>query len=262
MDPKNNGSTDLPADDILQLEPGVIEKVREILLTLANTVSAMKIFPFEHATVRNFVDELAKRMRSFLEAHGKLEIDIEEFNFAFMGKPVYRDDLSIKSLPFFFFKDGMRKLFFYDGLEKDELAEFLELLKQESQKPSDEGDIVTALWEKDFPSIQYYAPEEFLEARIVEDGTGMDSNGKPLILPHELISKVTDVKIDTAAFSKGKIELSREDREMEEAFAAGAEKFTRLDDRITKDLTPACFNVREIQEIRGKLRERSAKAMM
>ncbi len=105
MDTKTLGSSDeFPVED-LSPDPKLLEKVREIMLTLANTISAMKIFPSEHATVLNFVEELAKRTSAFLGAYGKLEIDIEEFVFTFMGKPVYRDELSIKSLPFFFFKD-------------------------------------------------------------------------------------------------------------------------------------------------------------
>ena len=191
-------------------DPKQVEKVREIMLALANTNSAMKIFPANHATVRNFVEDLAKKMGAFLETNGKLEIDIEEFVFTFMGKPVYKDELSIKSLPFFFFKDGMQKLFFYDGLEKEEIADFLDIIKCESRKPPEEADIVTSLWEKDLANIQYYAPDDYLENKILEERAGQRMKAGAPTLPAELAAKVVDIKVDTSQFSQGRIEVAGE----------------------------------------------------
>jgi hypothetical protein len=121
----------------------------------------MKIFPSEHATVKNFVDLLTQKFTDFLAAYQKLQVGIEEYSFTYGGKPVFSDDLTIKSLPFFFFKDGLQILFFYQGLDRPEIQEFLELIKEETSKPAEDRDIVASLWERDFPNIQYYAPDEF-----------------------------------------------------------------------------------------------------
>ena len=43
-------------------DPKKLDRVREILLTMANAVSAMKIFPVEHATVKNFVEDLTRKL--------------------------------------------------------------------------------------------------------------------------------------------------------------------------------------------------------
>ncbi len=194
-------------------DPKQVEKVREIMLALANTNSAMKIFPANHATVQNFLGDLAKKLIDFLDTNGKLEIDIDEFVFSFMGKPVYKDELSIKSLPFFFFKDGMQKLFFYDGLEKEEISDFLSLIKRESHKPLEEADIVTAMWEKELTNIQYYAPDEFLENKILEERAERQMKAGQPSLPPELAAKVIDIKVDTSQFSTGKIDISGESLE-------------------------------------------------
>ena len=210
MDPNIQGHPDdLPPD------PRMTDRVREIMLAVANTVSAMKIFPSEHAGIRNFVEDLTKKMKAFLEEHGKLEIGIEEYVFTFHGKPVYRDELSVKSLPFFFFKDGMKTLFFYQGLEKEELAEFLELIKRESQKPSEDSDIVNALWERDLPDIQYFAPDDYLENKIMEDAAGERSAAGAPVLPAELAAKVIEVHVDESQFRTGKITVLPEDLEEE-----------------------------------------------
>lgn len=212
MDPKVQGNPDGLALDVPPPDPKLTDRVREIMLATANTVSAMKIFPSEHASIRNFVEDLTKKMKAFLEANGKLEIGIEEYVFTFRGKPVYRDELSVKSLPFFFFKDGMQTLFFYQGLEKEEIAELLELIKRESQKPAEDSDIVNALWEKDLPNIQYYAPDDYLENKIVEDAAGRRSSAGTRVLPAELAAKVVDIQVDEAQFRTGKISVLPEDR--------------------------------------------------
>jgi HEAT repeat protein len=199
------------------LDARALEKIRDFLHHLANTVSAMKIFPAEHTTSKTFIDDLSQKITSFLDVYGKLDISVEEFSFVCDGKPVYTDEMAIKSLPFFFFKDGMQKLYFYQGLDRQELLDFLDLIKKESKKPAGQSDIITALWEKDFAHIQYFAPDEFLENRILQE-CGFSQQGAPAkgqgADVGEFSHKAIEIKVDTSKFSKGKIELSAEDRDV------------------------------------------------
>lgn len=217
MDQKESPVTKITTDGS-GLDPKAIEKVRDFLHQMGNTVSAMKIFPSDHATIRTFVDDLSQKILGFLDVYGKLELAVEEFSFAFAGKTVYTDEMAIKSLPFFFFKDGMQKLFFYQGLDREEILDFLNLIKKEAKKPAGESDVITALWEKDFAHIQYFAPDEFLENRILQE-CGFSKHGTPAAAKGEAAdvgefsSKAIEIKVDTSKFSTGKIELSPEDRE-------------------------------------------------
>jgi HEAT repeat protein len=221
------------------LDPKAFEKIRDLLHHLANTVSAMKIFPSEHATIRTFIDDLSQKILGFLDAYGKLEISIEEFSFVCGDKPVYTDEMAIKSLPFFFFKDGMQKLYFYQGLDREEILDFLDLIKKESKKPAGEGDTITALWEKDFAHIQYFAPDEFLENRILQEcgyshsgGSQTPSQGSDA---GEFSHKAIEIKVDTSKFTTGKIELSPEDREIVRERAALKSLAEEDDPRIALD---------------------------
>jgi len=195
------------------IDPARVEKAKDLLRFLANTVSAMKIFPSEHATVKNFVDLLTQKFTDFLAAYQKLQIGIEEYSFTLGGKPVFSDDLTIKSLPFFFFKDGLQILFFYQGLDRQEIQDFLELLKAESQKPAEDRDIVASLWERDLPNIQYYAPDEFLENRIMAEKRESQVGQELPDLPDDLAHETIEVRVDTSNFSRGRIDLTSEDRE-------------------------------------------------
>jgi hypothetical protein len=195
-------------------DPARVEKVKDLLHYLANTVSAMKIFPSDHATVRNFVDQLTAKFADFLAVQQKLQVGIEEFTFTYEGRPVYSDEVAIKSLPFFFFKDGLHILYFYQGLDRQEVLDFLELIKNEAQRPAEDSDIVAALWERDFPNIQYYAPDEYLESRILAERRGADLQRPDLPgLPEELASETIEVRVDSSKLTQGRIELDGEDRE-------------------------------------------------
>lgn len=171
------------------------EKAREILLVLGNAVSAFRLFPSDNPTVRNFISDLFARLSEYLDNYWKLEIGIEEQAFTIDGKAIFRDPSPVRSLPFFFFKDGMKMLEFYKGLQKSELEGFLEAIREVSQLPPEEGDIVNALWELDFPNIRHVAPDDFLETKI--------GVGRPPLRP----------EVDVDSLSQGRIELTPEDLE-------------------------------------------------
>ncbi len=218
MEPKASPASEAPSLDTI--DPARVERAKDLLHYLANTVSAMKIFPSEHTTVRGFVDQLTQKFTGFLAAYQKLQVGIEEFTFTYGGKPVYVDEVAIKSLPFFFFKDGLQALFFYQGLERAEILEFLEMIAAEAQKPAEDSDIVVALWERDFPNIQYYAPDEFLENRILAETRDSRALQDLADLPDGLSQETIEVRVDTAKFSQGRVDLDARDREAVEQAAA------------------------------------------
>ncbi len=192
-------------------DPASFDKAREIFHHFANTVSALKIFPPEHLTAVRFIDTLAEELRAYLGLHGKLEAGVEEYSFTLEGRPVYTDEMTIKSLPFFFFKDGIQILYFYQGLGRAELLDFIDLIRRESQKPAEDADIVTAMWERDFANIQYYAPEDYLETRILEERSESQAKLGLPVLPAEFAHEVIEVRVDTSQFTRGKIVLTEED---------------------------------------------------
>jgi len=198
-------------DDLVLADKEVVRKAEDILTSMANTVSAMKLFPSDHATVRNFVDNLSRKCDAFFKTYSRLEVGVEEYSFTCAGQVVYSDEMTIKSLPFFFFKDGTQILYFYRGLGRRELFDFLELIKSVSQKPGGDNDIVAALWESDFSNIQYYAPDEFLENQILAEKHETQADQDLPELPSDLAHETLEVKVDLAKFSQGRIELKPED---------------------------------------------------
>lgn len=179
-----------------------LEAVKDISLTFANAVGMLKIFPPDHASVLSVRKELWAKLAGFLESRRELELELREAAFVYAGQTVFEDKNQLKSLPYVFFKDGLTKLIFRNGLEEDEFFEFLDLVKADAVLPSEDGDIVSTLWEREFPHIGYETAVDYLEAKIPTP------ERKPWEGP-----------IDTAAFSRGRIDLAPED--MAAALKAG-----------------------------------------
>ncbi|MEN6560462.1 MAG: HEAT repeat domain-containing protein [Acidobacteriota bacterium] len=189
-----------------------VRKAKDLLLTMANAVSAMKIYPSDHDTVRSFVEALGAKFDDFFVRFGPLDLDVREHAFVCADRVVYLDESNIRSLPFFFFKDGMESISFRPGLDRRELAEFLDLVKTVSQRPGEENDIVAALWENDFPDIQYYAPDDFLENRILAERREIEALENIPELP-DAAREPFEIKVDKGSLAEGRIALTPADRD-------------------------------------------------
>lgn len=194
MNNKVDDSSQTPSQKTEQdIDKRQLNEIKDIIHHFEKTFSQMKIFSSEHENVESFIDLLYDRLSKYLERYWKLEIGIEEFSFTFQGIPFYSENQLSKSLPFLFYKDGVKMLFFYKGLPREELKDFLEIMKRNISLPPEESDIVISLWEKDFANIRYFAPDDYLETKI---GIGM---------------KIPEYPIDKDKLFSGKITLRPED---------------------------------------------------
>ena len=175
-------------------DKAAIEIAKEIFHILSNTVTTMKLYPSHHASVTKFLDDLYAKLRDYFERWPELEVDIQENAFLVRGEPVFRDDNLIKSLPYLFHKDGMEKIAILKEIDKAEIHQFLEVVRQTSLLPLDESDIVVAIWEKDLANIRIFAPDDYLLSKI------------------DVFTKQPfDIFIDPKKLFTGQIELSTED---------------------------------------------------
>ena len=151
-------------------DPEEVNKATGVLKHFDSAFSLIKIFPPNNHSVIKSVDTFYERITEFLDEYEKLTVTIEEFSFSYKGETVFQDEEKQNSLPFFFFKDGMRELSFHEGLDKRELKDFLALIKEESALSLEDSDIVNSLWAKDFAHIRYFAIDEFFDLDIGKGG--------------------------------------------------------------------------------------------
>jgi HEAT repeat protein len=136
---------------------------KDLVNALVKTIKAFRLYPADNPTLKGMQEQLFKRMQVFLGMYNSFTLDIGEYDFSFRGKAVYEDRDLKGSLPFLFFKDGLRQLRFVEGLEEGELKEFSELILQRDNINEFEDDLITLIWEKDFIHISYAAIDPFVE---------------------------------------------------------------------------------------------------
>lgn len=219
-------------------------QVEEILRLWDKTFSQMKIFSDDHENVRRFSDQLYSKLKDYLDLHMKLEIGIEEFSFSFEGEALFTDKVISRSLPFLFYKDGMQRLFFFRGLDREEFGNFLDLIRRDASLPAEQSDIVSSFWEQDLANIRYFAPDEYLDTKI---GMGMD---------------VQDYTLDKNTLYTGRIELDPEDREALRAAAQAARSDADPEenpepepppDKEGLPITSSILNDSEIERLNGMM---------
>lgn len=177
-------------------DPAVLEEVRALLQLFNHAVTAMKLFPPGHPNTIRFRAEFLEQLQGFLKAGGPFEVAVEDTVFRFGGEVVYQDDNVHKSLPYLFFKDGIQTLRFQADITEKELGEFLDIVREASLGANDEVDIALALWEREFQSIEYVVPDDFLESKI------------PI-----RTKKPFDFDVDSSLLYSGRIDLKPDDRE-------------------------------------------------
>jgi hypothetical protein len=176
-------------------DPVEVKKAGNVIQFFKKAFSLIKLYPPENPSVTKSVDLFNKQMGEFLNEYEELAIEVGEFSFSYKGEIVFQGEERSKSLPFLFYKDGLRELSFHKGLDKGELHEFFKVISEVSDLPAEDADIVNSIWEKNFVYIRYYSLDEFLDQDIGE--------------PTEEISI-----FDKMGFGKGKVEMTPDDEEL------------------------------------------------
>jgi HEAT repeat protein len=146
---------------------------RDLIASLIKAIKAVRFYPPDNPIVKGFRDQLVKKFQVFLNKYPFFIFQVGEYELSFKGKVMYENRDINNSLAFLFYKDGIRKIRFANGLEEWEIQKFLDVIKQGENINELEDDLVTLLWEMDFNHISYVATDAFLE-------------DKPILIPEDV----------------------------------------------------------------------------
>jgi hypothetical protein len=140
-----------------------VKSTRSLLQTFLQTVKAYRIYEANHPILSKFLDRLKNDFDHYFDEFDTFSLQLGEYQLLHLGKVVYESRDIKESLAFLFFKDGIREMRFYKGLEFREIIDFLNVVRKSDQVNRSEDDLVTLLWEKDFSHIDFTTVDEFLE---------------------------------------------------------------------------------------------------
>jgi hypothetical protein len=155
-------AVDLPHAQVEELLRNVVKGFRAFQMYLPNN-------PMYHRAIQNVRGAFQPVWASGLD---KLVLTIVETDIIWDEHVVYHQPAKNESFAFFLFKDGMRVLTLFPGVEEDEIIKFLEIVQKARALPNDAGDdLLTLLWAHEFQLVQYHFAE------FAGDTSGMGGGG-------------------------------------------------------------------------------------
>ncbi len=173
-------SSEMPALEGMENDEELLLS-RDTIGAFVKAIKAFRFYPPDNPTLKGFRDQLLKKFQFFLNKYQTFVVQVGEYELSFKGKVLYENRDVKSSIAFALYKDGLREIRFMKGLEEWEIQGIIDVLKQSDTINQLEDDIVTLMWEKDFPHISYLATDEFLEETPVVIPDNVEQFRKNLI---------------------------------------------------------------------------------
>ncbi|MEJ2363775.1 MAG: HEAT repeat domain-containing protein, partial [Deltaproteobacteria bacterium] len=155
------------------------QAAEKVLTSLQLARKNYSLYPENHINCERALEQFWLQLDKYLRVHGNLRFDLAKDKLFFQGEVILSEPPEEGNLPLTLFRDGIQWLELQQGIDSDEVEQFLRLLNRYrilSDEP--EGDLVTALWEARFPHIQYYVAEMFWGAEPEFDPTSSPGGGE------------------------------------------------------------------------------------
>ncbi|OFW58337.1 MAG: hypothetical protein A2133_01770 [Actinobacteria bacterium RBG_16_64_13] len=139
-----------------------VESARKACGRLHQAYSSSRLYPSDHPTARNTLGEFVDALESHLDVYGFMMLRVEEDRLVFEDEEVYSHEEVRSSVAFLMFRDGIRFVTFYPGIEAGEIESFVDCLAHADELAAVEHDLSTALWERDLQHVEYEVVDPFL----------------------------------------------------------------------------------------------------
>jgi hypothetical protein len=150
-------------------EPALVE---ELLRLFGKAARAHQLYLPNNPIYKSAHDALRAGFVPVWEETDELTISFTESEVKWEGLAVLSEgSRGSDSLPWLFYKDGVRELRFLRGFEAEELDKLLGIMQRVRKASPDEDDLLTLLWEGDFVFLRYRYVDLTLEtAPVLAEG--------------------------------------------------------------------------------------------
>ncbi len=167
--------SDTPAGNDLpsaygELTDEALQPARDLIAFFLIAMKTYALYPEDNETSKRSVINVATRLNEFFENHGNFRFDVKRDRLVFRGVAIHEGTPHVEDMAFILFRNGIQWMEFQKEIELPEVAGFFRLLNQYRETPEEsEGDLVTALWEVQFPHLRYEASDILLEDETIVD---------------------------------------------------------------------------------------------
>jgi hypothetical protein len=158
--------------------------VEELLRLFVKAVRAHQLYLPNNPVYKGAIDAVRAAFAPVWAHTEELTLEFSEIDVRWYGTPVLTENTkSSDSLPWTFFKDGIRELAVTRGFEHEELVKLFEILQRLRKASPEEDDLLTMLWEADFANLRYrYVDLGTESVAPLQEGGEKPEPAKPEIL--------------------------------------------------------------------------------
>jgi hypothetical protein len=151
---------------------------------LVRSIEALRVPVRDDPALHKARADLDAVTQSCLDQVGDLRIIVEESSLSFDGQCVYHSSAREGSLSLALFRDGVREIALHRGLEREELWDFVNVMKWATDRhEKGPDDVVTLLWERSLRHIEVVCVP--LEESQDQEGGGAAAGEIPWPSGHE-----------------------------------------------------------------------------
>jgi HEAT repeat protein len=223
--PEYKTGLDILTQEVSLVPPEKLRLVKDLLTFMVRTMKTMLLYPQNNPIPHEFRKNLHEKFCHYLDEYEVLKLVADQGKLLISGEVIHEDPPQEEGIALAMYRDGIREIFFQNGLKLEELENFLQAVKISLQSKSGEDDLVTLLWENDFTHLRYTVIEQAsdlpepiqLQSRTSEDFEKIYyseitlgdqelaalEEGKPIIDLHDLASEeIARLLKNVAAFEK------------------------------------------------------------
>ena len=147
-----------------------LQPAKDLIAFFLIAMKNYALYPEDNETVQQSVTNVATRLNEFFKVHGNFRFHVRRDRLLLRDEVLHQGAPHVGNMAFVLFRDGILWVEFQEGIELTEIAGFFKILNQHRETPEEsEGDLVTALWEAQFPHLRYEATDIFLEDETLVD---------------------------------------------------------------------------------------------
>src|SRR5262249_1017380 len=136
-----------------EVDPAVQEKVeaaRNFTFHLLKGIKQIGMYRHNEARFPEFLGRAHEAIPAYPDKHGPLSLQVEQQNFILHGEPIFSE---ATSLPYKFYRDGIRQLIFRPGLALEELVTFTLVALSDPDRGAE--DVLAQLWRSGMEHLEY-----------------------------------------------------------------------------------------------------------
>lgn len=134
--------------------------IQQMMFALNGAFKKILLYPSHHAICQSALSSLKEVLDQCFVQNEVIVIKIDQGQIFYNDEVIHEGPMNEENLAFILFRDGIYMLEFHKSIETWEIYSFLQVLQRHQILTEDaENDIVTALWELDFPHLDYSAED-------------------------------------------------------------------------------------------------------